>query len=263
MVAWTSSGERPWVFTALSESSEGLPTGNRMADRDGHVLRPACHRADGRSFGTAIDRCDPVEHDGDDFPRTRSATVESMNSTQSHVPDRQSGKTGSSQATTTSLGKDVRWGLACTCLRRAYTDVDIGRSVMGDCRSGIARVCHHLPDSGLQPLLAARLGISPGPQHGTAPSKTSYQPEGRPRARVARKSGGRHRKLSGGPKSPDRTEATPIPSSHPQQASLAPCASRKRHIMRSSALRIGAVCPHISLRSPEAPRRIAWPIGMS
>jgi hypothetical protein len=68
MVAWTSSGERPCVFTALSESSDGLPTGNRMADRDGPVLRPACHRADGRSFGTAIDRCDPVEHDGDDFP---------------------------------------------------------------------------------------------------------------------------------------------------------------------------------------------------
>ncbi len=68
MVAWTSSGERPCVFTALSESSDGLPTGDRMADRDGPVLRPARHRADGRSFGTAIDRCDPVEHDGDDFP---------------------------------------------------------------------------------------------------------------------------------------------------------------------------------------------------
>jgi hypothetical protein len=63
-------GERPCVFTALSESLDGLATGNRMADRhDGPVPRPACHRADGCSFGTAIDRCDPVEHDGDDSSR--------------------------------------------------------------------------------------------------------------------------------------------------------------------------------------------------
>jgi hypothetical protein len=128
---------------------------------------------------------------------TRSATVESMNSTQSQVPDGQSGKTGSFLARTTSLRKDVQWGLACSCLRRAYPDVDIGRTVMGDRRSGIARVCHHLPDFGLQPLIGGeRLGISRGPNMAPPSRKRLLSPKAG-RARVARKSSGRHRKLHG------------------------------------------------------------------
>lgn len=77
----------------------------------------------------------------------------SRNSTQSQVPDGQFGKTGSSLALMRRLfGRMCDEGLACTCLRRPCPDVDIGRNVVGDRRSGIVCVCHHLPDFGLQPL---------------------------------------------------------------------------------------------------------------